>query len=205
MSRLIRFAALATAALAVAAGAWFAAGVLEAPEEARFATLLPEGRPLPAFSLTDHDQRPFGIERLRGRTSLLFFGFTNCPDVCPATLSQLAAARRQLAAAAPGTALPEIVLVSVDPERDTPEALGSYVEYFGDGITGVTGTPEELRVLTEPLGVYFEKSPLNDGYTMNHSTVVLVVGPDAALRAIFSAPHEVAAFVHDLPILMASG
>ena len=204
MSRMARFAALAIAALAVAAAAWFAAGALEAPREARFATVLPQPRPVPAFSLTDHDNRSFDNARLRGRTTLLFFGFTHCPDVCPATLSQLAAARRQLAAASPDSELPDIVLVSVDPERDTPAVLGSYVDYFGDGITGVTGTPAQLRALTEPLGVYFEKSPQGDDYTMNHSTAVLVVGPDAALQALFSAPHDVDAFVHDLPILMAS-
>ena len=204
MSRLTRFAALAIAALAVAAGAWFAAGALAVPDEAGFATVLPEPRPLPAFSLTDHDNRLFDTARLRGRTTLLFFGFTHCPDVCPATLSQLATARRQLADASPGAELPEIVLVSVDPERDTPAVLGSYVEYFGEGITGVTGTPGELRALTEPLGIFFEKSPQGDDYTMNHSTAVLVVGPDAALQALFSAPHDVDAFVHDLPILMAS-
>ena len=204
MSRLTRFAALAIAALAVAAVAWFAAGALAVPDESRFATVLPEPRPLPAFSLTDHDNRVFDTARLRGRTTLLFFGFTHCPDVCPATLSQLAAARRQLAAATPDAELPEIVLVSVDPERDTPAVLGSYVDYFGDGITGVTGTPGELRALTEPLGIFFEKSPQGEDYTMNHSTAVLVIGPDAALQALFSAPHDVDAFVHDLPILMAS-
>lgn len=204
MSRLTRFAALAIAALAVAAAAWFAAGALTVPEEARFATVLPEPRPLPPFALKDHENRVFDNARLRGRTTLLFFGFTHCPDVCPATLSRLAAARRQLAAGSPDAELPVIVLVSVDPDRDTPEVLGSYVDYFGDGVTGVTGAPGELRALTEPLGVYFEKNPQGDDYTMNHSTAVLVVGPEGALEALFSAPHDVDAFVHDLPILMAS-
>lgn len=205
MSRVLKFSALVIVAVAVAAGAWFASRVFQEPVLPQFATVLPERRPLPEFSLTDHDNRPFDATRLRGRTSLLFFGFTHCPDICPATLSQLAAARRQLAAAGDGADLPQIVLVTVDPERDTPEVLESYVEYFGEGITGVTGAVEEIRALAEPLGVYFEKSPLGDDYTMGHSTAVLVVGPDAALQALFSAPHDVAAFVHDLPILMASG
>jgi protein SCO1 len=204
MSPALKLPALALAAAAVAAGAWFAARALEEPVLPRFATLLAEPRPLPEFSLTDQTNRPFDAARLRGRTSLLFFGFTHCPDICPATLSQLAAARRQLAASGDGAELPQIVLVTVDPERDTPEVLARYVGYFGEGVTGVTGAVEEIRALAEPLGVYFEKSSLDDDYAMGHSTAVLVVGPDAALRALFTAPHEVDAFVHDLPILMAS-
>jgi protein SCO1 len=208
MSNASKLLALFFAALAAGGGAWFASRALKAPEQPQFATTLPEHRPLPEFSLTDHRGRPFDAERLRGRTSLLFFGFTHCPDICPATLTQLAAARRQLAAESgnAGAELPQIVLVSVDPERDTPESLQAYVEYFGEGITGVTGSAGEIRALSEPLGVYFEKNPLEGGdYTVNHSTAVLVIGPDATLRALFSAPHEVAAFVHDLPILMAAG
>lgn len=199
--------ALFFAALAAGGGAWFASRALEGPDRPQFATVLPERRPLPEFSLADHENRPFDAERLRGHTSLLFFGFTHCPDICPATLTQLAAARRQLAAESGKTRaeLPQIVLVSVDPRRDTPESLKRYVEYFGEGITGVTGSVEEIRALSEPLGVYFEKNGQGDDYTVNHSTAVLVVGPDATLQALFSAPHEVAAFVHDLPILMASG
>ncbi|HET6629259.1 MAG TPA: SCO family protein [Woeseiaceae bacterium] len=203
MSRVLRLSALVLAAVAVAAGAWLAARALEKPSLPRFATVLAEPRPLPEFSLTDQDNRPFDAARLRGHTSLLFFGFTHCPDICPATLAQLAAARQQLAAA--GAELPQIVLVTVDPERDTPEVLARYVGYFGAGITGVTGPVGEIRALAEPLGVYFEKTPLGDAYTMGHSTAVLVVGPDVALQALFTAPHDVDAFVHDLPILMASG
>lgn len=208
MSNASKLLALFFAALAVGGGAWFASRALEAPDRPQFATALPERRPLPEFSLTDHQSRPFDTERLRGHTSLLFFGFTHCPDICPATLTQLAAARRQLAAesGSAGAELPQIVLVSVDPERDTAESLKAYVEYFGEGITGVTGSVEEIRALSEPLGVYFEKNPLGgDDYTVSHSSAVLVIAPDATLQALFSAPHEVAAFVHDLPILMAAG
>ncbi len=203
MSTPLKLFVLLLAAAAVAAGGWFVSRALEEPAVPQSATVLAESRPLPDFSLVDHANRPFDAARLRGHTSLLFFGFTHCPDICPATLSQLATVRRQLAAQAPGAALPEVVLVSVDPERDTPEVLERYVGYFGEGFTGVTGSVEQVRALAEPLGVYFEKEPLGDSYTMGHSTAVLVVGPDAALQAIFSTPHEVSAFVHDLPILMA--
>jgi len=99
--------------------------------------------------------------------------------------------------------LPRIVLVSVDPERDTPESLAQYVAYFGDDNLGITGDLAELRKLTNGLGIYFEKTT-GDGenYSVAHAAVVLVINPDGQLKALFSAPHEAGNFVHDLPIIM---
>src|SRR5690606_16661121 len=98
---------------------WLAVRSLGGPDEPEFATVLPERLPLPEFALVDHEGAPFTRDRFLGRTSLLFFGFTHCPDICPATLTQLASARRQLASEGMGeTRLPQIVFVSVDPARD---------------------------------------------------------------------------------------
>lgn len=193
--------------VAFAGGAWFLAGALNGkPAAPQSATVFTEPRPLPDFRLLDHRGEPFGRDRLRGQTSLLFFGFTHCPDICPATLNQLTLARRQLAGRV--EPLPEIVLISVDPERDTPEVLERYVEYFGQGVTGVTGSSEELRTLTASLGIHFEKAPAADGsadeYLVNHSAAVLVVDPQARMEAIFGAPHSIEAFVTDLPVIVAS-
>ena len=100
--------------------------------------------------------------------------------------------------------LPRIVLVSVDPERDVPELMRAYVASFGNDILGVTGDLVELQKLTKSLGIYFAKSFTDDGnYTMDHSAVVLVINPEGAFQALFSAPHEIENFVHDLPIVMA--
>jgi protein SCO1/2 len=171
----------------------------------RFATVLPEPLPLPDFALRDQEGEPFTLDSLRGRTSLLFFGFTHCPDICPATLQQLSLARKQIAETTPGTALPAIVLISVDPERDTPEKLDKYVSAFGEDIAGLTGTRESLLPLTSAMGIYFEHQPLEGGdYTVSHSTAVLVVDADANLRALFSAPHKTEYFAHDIPLLMAA-
>jgi protein SCO1 len=171
----------------------------------RFATVLPEPLPLPDFALRDQEGEPFTLDSLRGRTSLLFFGFTHCPDICPATLQQLSLARKQIAETTPGTALPAIVLISVDPERDTPEKLDKYVSAFGEDIAGLTGTRESLLPLTSAMGIYFERQPLEGGdYTVSHSTAVLVVDADANLRALFSAPHKTEYFAHDIPLLMAA-
>lgn len=172
--------------------------------EARHATVLPERLPLPEFSLRDHRNAPFTREDLRGRTSLVFFGFTHCPDICPATLQQLAVARKRMVEQTGEAPAPEIVLISVDPERDTPAKLREYVEHFGDGVTGVTGEPDDLRKLTSALGIYHEKSGDGDDYTVNHTTAVLVVDDAARLQAMFSAPHRPEHFVRDVPLLMAS-
>ena len=168
------------------------------------ATMLPEPRLLPEFSLTDqHDQR-FTRDDLAGQWRLVFFGFTNCPDICPATLQQLAIARRR--AMGDGDAFPGIVLVSVDPERDSPAAMAAYVGNFGDGVTGLTGSIEELMALTRPLGIYFSKSGDPDGnYSVDHSSVVLLIDDAANWRAVFSAPHDVDSFVSDVALLMDAG
>ncbi len=209
MSAAVAAMLVALAIVALAAGVWLLAqGDERNPGTIRTATVLPERRALPEFELRDHNGAPFTRTSLEGRTSVVFFGFTHCPDICPATLQQLAMARDRLAATAGGSDnnVPEIVLISVDPARDTPETLGRYVEYFGEGITAATAKPEDLLVLTSALGIFFEPVPTGDGanYTVNHSTAVLVIDPQARLQAIFSAPHSIEAFVQDLPVLIAA-
>ncbi len=159
---------------------------------------------MPGFSLLDQASAPVNADTFRGQWDPLFFGFTNCPDICPTTLQTLANARRELAATG-ATTLPRIVLVSVDPERDTPELLGQYVDYFGEDNLAVTGKLEEIKKLTDALGIYFEKAPTEDGnYGVDHSAAVLVIDPMGEFLALFSAPHIAANYVHDLPIIMGS-
>ena len=172
-------------------------------QELQQATVLPETRDLGEFAMTDHDGRPFTRDALRGSWSLVFFGFTNCPDICPATLQQLAIARQRLAD--DGAGFPRIILVSVDPERDTPERLAQYVGQFGAGIVGVTGDVAEITKLTRPLGIYFAKSGDPEGdYSVDHSAVVLLLNENGQWHSLFSAPHSVDAFVHDIPMLAGS-
>lgn len=172
-----------------------------APEAVR-ATVLPAPKALPEFSLRDQDNVPFLRSSLEGQWSLMFFGFTHCPDICPLTLQKLASARRQLAAQEPAD-LPVIVFVSVDPARDTSEVIGRYANAFGDGVTAVTGELEEINVLTAALGIFHARPPKPDGgYDVEHSAAVLVVNPDAALKAVFSAPHDVNSFVNDIALIV---
>jgi protein SCO1/2 len=194
--------------VAILLGVALAAGILVAlrgpapPPQATSALVLPEQVPLPEFELVDHRGQAVDESVFAGQWDLVFFGFTHCPDICPTTLQVLAAARKTLAETG-REPLPRIVLVSVDPERDTPEVLGPYVGYFGEGVLGITGPLEEIRKLTADLGIYFEKRPTDgDNYQVDHSAAVLVIDPAGRFSALFSGPHQVADYVHDLPIIM---
>ncbi len=168
-----------------------------------FATVWPSPKPLPEFRLIDQSGNAFTKSSLQGKWSLLFFGFTHCPDICPATLQQLAIANNGLLES--GLDVPDIILVSVDPERDSPEIMATYVSHFGGEIHGATGDLVELQKLTSAAGVFFAKSALpGDDYSVDHSAVVLVIDEDAAIYASFSAPHNIDSFVKDIPILMGS-
>lgn len=190
-------------ASALSAGIFLAVRMNQ-PAQPATAFVLPAPSSLPDFSLLDQAGKPVTANTFRGHWNLVFFGFTHCPDICPATMQILAAARKALADKG-HEPLPRIVLVSVDPERDTPELMGRYVDYFGSGNLGVTGDLDELLTLTSALGIYFEKQPGDDeNYAVDHSAAVLVVNPDGAFHGLFSGPHLVENYVHDLPIIMGS-
>ena len=188
------------------AGGIFVAAQMSKPAQLKTAFVIPAPDELPEFTLQDQSGERVNASSFRGQWDLVFFGFTNCPDVCPTTLQILANVKRQLLDSGSDD-LPRIVLVSVDPERDTPELLAQYVAYFGNGNLGVTGELSEIRKLTAGLGIYFEKVPggsgdETDNYTVNHSAAVLLINPDGHFSALFSAPHTVDNYVHDLPIIM---
>jgi protein SCO1/2 len=189
------------AVVAIGTGAWLSSLVMAPAPSLSTATVLPAPADLPDFSLVDQNGSTIGRDGFRDHWSLVFFGFTHCPDICPLTLQVLASARQQLAAAGQQP-LPRIVLVSVDPERDTPEVMKQYVGYFGDDVVGITGELDEIRKLTNGLGIFFEKSRLDEeNYSVDHSAVVIVLNPEGQFQALFSAPHEASNFVNDLPII----
>lgn len=187
------------AIVALAAGLLLARALLT-PQESTLAggTLLTPPRPLPDIALVDHDGRPFDRSRLHGHWSLLFFGFTNCPDVCPATLGVLAQVEKQLGDL-PAEQRPQIVLVSVDPERDTPEQLAKYVKFFSASFVGVGGAPQAIAEFTRNLGAPVMKTPLPEGgYTVDHSAAIFAINPAGELRALFSPPHSPKALTADV-------
>lgn len=165
----------------------------EPPEVGPAANLLAAPLELPAFDLRDAAGRPFGPERLRGRLTLLFFGYASCPDICPMTLGALRELRARVADRDPDLAHRlQVVFVSVDPERDTPERLRDYVAHFDPSFVGVTGDPEALAVLTRGLGIFHERHEEEGaaGYRVDHTASVLLVDGRGRLRALFRAPHE---------------
>ena len=152
-------------------------------------TLISPPRPLPPIALIDQDNRPFAADRLRGGWTLLFFGFTSCPDVCPVTMSALAQTKKLLTDL-PESLRPRVVMISVDPERDTPERLVAYVKAFDPSFVGATAAKPAIDEIAQRMGVLVATRPLEgDNYTVDHSTSVFLIDPDGALRALFSAPH----------------
>jgi len=136
------------------------------------------------FSLVDQNGKPFTDADLKGKWQLVFFGYTHCPDVCPTALNDLSLALDQL-----GKKKDEvgIVLITVDPERDTPAVLKSYVESFDGPIVALTGSPAAVAQAAKDFRVYYAKHPRSDGgYDMDHSAVIYVMDPQGRFTATFT-------------------
>lgn len=182
------------AGLILARAFWSAPAV---PPQAERGTIFPSPRALPALELTDHDGKPLGPDRFAERWTLVFFGFTNCPDICPTTLATLVQVKAQLADL-PAEQQPGVLLVSVDPERDDPERLAAYVKFFDPGFVGATGTTQAVAAAAAAFGVPFAKVSLPDGgYTMDHGSGVFVVGPSGGIDAYLSGPLDAATMARD--------
>lgn len=197
---------LTLVAIVAAAGGLLLAQALldrsQAPTLAK-ATLLQPARPLPPMAFVDERGQAFGNERLRGHWSILFFGFTHCPDVCPTTLALLAQVEKQLADL-PESQRPHITLVSVDPKRDTPERLEKYVHSFSPTFTGATGEQQAVHEFALKMGVPVAFTELPGGdYTVDHSAAIFIVDPSGALRALSSTPHNVPIIAADYRSIVA--
>ena len=153
------------------------------------ATVLKQPRLLPEFDLIDQDGHDYTRENMTGHWSLVFFGFTNCPDICPTTLNLLATVKTLLADL-DETMRPAIMLVSVDPMRDTVEKLEPYVRHFDPDFIAITGDLTEIQVLTTAMGVAVSYQPMGDSYTVDHTAAVFLVNPDASMAAVLGAPHD---------------
>ena len=170
------------------------------------ATLIVPPRPVPPLALVDQANRPFDTQRLQGSWTFVFFGFTSCPDVCPVTMAALAQTSKLLADL-PEPARPQVVMISVDPERDTPDRLATYVKAFDPAFIGATGTKPAIDELAQRMGVLAATRPLDGGesYTVDHTTSLFLVGPDGTVRALFSAPHEPEKIADDYRRIAAAG
>jgi protein SCO1/2 len=157
-----------------------------------------EPQAIPEFRLVDHNGVPLTSNRLQGKWTFIYFGYTFCPDVCPTTLQSLGAMQRQLSEddADSGT---EYLFISVDPDRDTTDRLAQYTPFFGDRFVGATGSDESLLALTSSLGVIYAKVEGDDpdNYLVDHTSSVLLVNPKGELQAVMSAPHTPAQLARD--------
>ncbi len=161
------------------------------------ATVLPEPRALPALDLVSQDGRPLGADFFKGRWTIVFFGFTSCPDICPTTLASLAQATHQLADLPPAER-PRVLLVTVDPERDVPAHLAAYVRFYDPAFLGATGTPAAVAATAAAFAVPYGKVSLPEGgYTMDHGSGIFIVGPSGGIVAYSSAPHDASTIARD--------
>jgi protein SCO1/2 len=146
------------------------------------------------FQLTDQSGQTVTEKSLQGRPSLIFFGFTHCPDICPTSLFQMSEVLRAMG---PDASRVNAYFVSVDPERDTAEAMKTYLQSFDPNLKGLTGTPEEVSKVIGEYRVYAKKVPLKDGdYTMDHTAVIYLMDRDGQFVAPFNlnrTPQEAAA------------
>ena len=142
-----------------------------------------------AFDLVDHRGKPFQYENLKKKWSLVFFGYSSCPDICPTTVYKLAEIYKLLDQDTALSQPPQVVFISIDPERDTPETLKKYLASFNPEFIGVTGSLDEIKKITSKLSVYFQKVGDNDGenylYEMNHTAGIFLTNPDGKLVASF--------------------
>jgi protein SCO1/2 len=156
------------------------------------ALLWPVPRPVADFELRTQEGNAFRSADLRAHWSLLYFGYLQCPDVCPTTMQSLQGLRKLLTKADPKLAAnTQFIFVSVDPGNDTPERISAYLDFFGDGLVGLSGDPAQLAQLASSLGVmYAEFSDPQGTRSMDHTTSIIIVDPHGRGVAALPAPHQ---------------
>jgi protein SCO1/2 len=189
---------IALCAAILASVSWVAAPV--PPSEPNKLAVWPQGAGSPAFKLVDAEGVPRTLSDYRGHVVVIFFGFLHCPDACPAGLFKLALAMKRLGQLAPHV---QVLFITLDPERDTPALLKSYVSAFDPRFIGLTGTTAQVDQAASSFNVQYTRVPLGGDYTIDHSTAIFVLDGTGRLRLIGAANSPVADFVHDITVLAA--
>ena len=162
-----------------------------------------QAKPLPEFELTDHNNKLFNNETIKGKWHLLFFGYANCPDICPDTLQMLT---NMVALIKDEKVLEklQITFISVDPDRDDLQKMKTYVTYFNKIFMSARGDIDHVNTLTDAIGIlhYIVKSSEGDVYEVAHSGSLILIDPEGRFSGVFSAPHEPEKIAHDLTALI---
>jgi len=186
-----------TAVIAMSAGLWLAQSSknnqppLSAPHIQ--GAIYTSDKPVKPFKLINHLGDDFTNSNLNGHWSIVFVGYTHCPDICPTTLSLMSEVHREMSLQKVNP--PNVLFLSIDPERDTPEVMKTYVEYFNPEFTGITGELSNIKTLTQDLNAVYRKAPglsgeiTKDDYLMDHSSALMLINPKGNLQSILTAPH----------------
>ncbi|QNN47225.1 SCO family protein [Thermomonas brevis] len=199
---------LLVAALAAGVGFWVSqrahAPAAPALPATRAVTLLPTPRTLPTFSLQQANGIALTPETLQGHWTVVFLGFTHCPDVCPTTLAQLAGAQKQWASM-PEASRPRVLFVSADPERDTPQLVAQYAHAFHPDTLAATAPLPQLEAFARSLSLVFMKvpGPSDDpaDYSIDHSAALVLLDPQARMAGVAQPPFDVKGIAADLETL----
>jgi protein SCO1/2 len=194
---------IVSAVIALSIGVWFGFDSRKNEPVAEIqGFILPVSKTINEFNLTDNKNNSFNLQNLKNNWSLLFFGYTHCPDVCPTTLNTLKQVHNLMKQE--NIVAPQMVFISVDPERDRPEILTEYVSYFNKDFVGVTGEISELEKLASNLGVYFKKAAGSSGdvneddYLIDHTASFILTNPEGKVAAFIRPPHQPESIFKDL-------
>lgn len=166
------------------------------------ATLLLPPKLIQPTGLIDHNNQPFGLQQMQGHWSFVFFGYTNCPDVCPATMFQFKKIANMLDAYPKVKVNTRFMLVSIDPERDNASHLKEYVQYYHPDFIGITGNDKDIYTFSRQMGVIYQRQKPEeksepDNYLVDHSSAILMLNPEGQLQVVYSAPHEAEKILQD--------
>ncbi len=163
--------------------------------------VIQSNQPVTNFTLTSSDGEPVSLIDFRGKVVMLYFGYTFCPDVCPATMIELSDAMETLGEQSEDV---QVVMITLDPERDTPEVMRNYVAHFNESFMGLTGTPEELIAVTAPMGIFYERHEGSSasGYLIDHTATVAVLDKEGKLRLVYPFGITGAEMAADLKYLV---
>lgn len=164
-------------------------------------TVIQSPDPARNFTLSGADGQEVSLDDFRGQAVLLYFGYTFCPDVCPATMVELGQATKILGDDAQKT---QVIMISVDPDRDTPEKLAEYVTHFDPSFIGVTGSEDEVAEVATQFGIFYEKheGTVATGYLIDHTASVVVIDPEGHLRLVYPFGTPAADIAADLSHLV---